>query len=92
MVCTMPLGFAGRAGGVEDIERMLGVERLGRAIVAGLGHQLVPPVVAAFVPCDLAAGALVDDDMLHRRTAVQRLVDRGFQLHFAAAAIGSNPA
>ena len=70
------LRLAGRSGGVEDVERMLGVERLGRALVGGVGHQLVPPVVAAGLHVDRRAGALVDDDVLHRRTGLQRLFDR----------------
>ena len=45
------LRLAGGAGGVEDVERMLGVERLGRAVVGSLRHQLVPPVVAARTAC-----------------------------------------
>ena len=50
-----PLRLAGRTAGVEDEERMLGVERFGRAIRRGVGHQLVPPVVAAGLHVDLAA-------------------------------------
>ncbi len=41
------LGLAGGPGGVEKIERMLGFERLGGTLIAGGGHQFVPPVVAA---------------------------------------------
>ena len=45
------LGLSGGAGGVEDVERMLGVERFGGAIVGGFGHEIVPPVVAAGLSC-----------------------------------------
>ena len=46
MVWTTPFGFAGGAGGVKNVERMLGVERFGRTNVGSFGHQLVPPVIA----------------------------------------------
>ncbi len=58
-------------------------------MIAGLGHQLVPPVVAARLHRHFAAGALVDDDMFYRGALVHRFVDRRLQLHFAAAAIGA---
>ena len=41
------LGLSGCSRGVEDVKRVLGVERLGRAIIGGFRHQLMPPVVAA---------------------------------------------
>ena len=48
------LRLAGRAAGVEDEERVFAVERLGGAVGRGLGHQLVPPEVAAFLHCHVA--------------------------------------
>src|SRR5579864_4102788 len=45
-------GFSSRAGSVEDIKWMLGVERLGRANVGGFRHQLVPPVIASGLSID----------------------------------------
>ena len=68
---------------------MLGIELLGRAVVAGFGHLLVPPVVAAFFPGNFAARALVHQHMLHGGTAVHRFIDSGFQLHFTAAPVGA---
>ena len=47
------LGFAGRAAGVEDEERMLAVERLRGAIGVGVGDQLVPPEIAPRLHVDL---------------------------------------
>ena len=41
------LGLARRARGVEDVEDVLGVHLLGRALVVGLVHQVVPVLVAA---------------------------------------------
>ena len=43
-----PLGLAGRAAGVEDEQRGFAVHRLGGADGRGLGHEFVPPEVAAF--------------------------------------------
>ena len=40
-----PLRAGRRAGGVEDEEQVLGIHRLGGAVRALAGHQLVPPVV-----------------------------------------------
>src|SRR5690606_29958280 len=50
------LGLAGRAGGVEDVERVLAVDRLGRAVGRGALGQLVPPAVAAVRHGDVLAG------------------------------------
>ena len=61
------LRLAGRAGSVENVERMLGIERLGRTLIGRLRHQLVPPVIAARLHVDGRAGALVNDDVLHAR-------------------------
>ena len=41
------LRFARRPRGVEDVQRILGVHRLGRARVARRFHQVVPPLIAA---------------------------------------------
>ena len=71
------LGLAGRAGGVEHEERVLGVHHLGVAAVPAAGrarhrqpHQLVPPVVAPLLHRHLMAGALEDDDVLDGRRAL----------------------
>src|ERR1019366_3116549 len=58
------LGLAGGAGGVEDVERVLGVEMLGGAVGGGGGHKVVPPVVAAWNHVDGRAGATIDDHVL----------------------------
>src|SRR6185312_4207189 len=42
-----PLGLAGGAAGVEDVERVLAVHRHGGAVGGGGGHQLAPFQVAA---------------------------------------------
>ena len=40
VVCMMPLGFA-VVPGVEDVEELLGVHRLGGAVGRGVGHEVV---------------------------------------------------
>ncbi|EON25613.1 acetyl-CoA synthetase [Nocardioides sp. CF8] len=58
------LGGAGRAGGVHDVERVLGVVH--RRVVLGRRgvHDVVPPHVAGVVPRDVLTGAADDDDVL----------------------------
>ncbi len=92
------LGLAGRAGGVEHEQRVLGVHHLGVAAVPAAGrarhrqpHQLVPPVVPPLLHRHLMAGALEDDHVLHGRRALKRLVHDPLQLddlavHVAAVA------
>ena len=70
------LRFAGGSRGVEDVKRVLGVERLGRTLVRGCRHQLMPPVIAAGLHVDRRPSALVDHDMLYRRTGFQRFFHR----------------
>ena len=41
------LRLAGRSRGIEDVERVLGIERLGGAFVGSFRHQFVPPMIAA---------------------------------------------
>src|SRR2546423_1151752 len=55
------LRLPGRAAGVEDEERVLGVHRLGGALRRNVLHLVVPPVVAPFRPGDVLAGALEHD-------------------------------
>ena len=81
------LGLARGAGGVEQVQRVFGVERF-RGVGGGLlGDDLVPPHVALGVPSDVDAGAADDEDLLHRgggaidarQLAPERLVDRGLE-------------
>ncbi len=81
------LGLAGGAGGVEDVERIFGVERLGGAVGRGGGHEVVPPVVAAFDHFDGRAGALVDDDVLDGVAGGHGFVDGALELDLVAAAV-----
>ncbi len=84
------LGLPGRARGVEDEERVLGVERLGRVLVGGGVDDVVPPQVAALGPLHVLAGAPDHDDVLHAvRAAVQGPVDRRLERGRAAAAVAA---
>ena len=77
------------ARGVKDVERMFGIERLRRAFIGGIGHQLVPPVVAAVLHVDWRARALIDNYVLDCWARFQSFFDRRKQFHFSAAPIRS---
>ena len=81
------LGLAGGAGGVEDVERMFGIERLGGAVGRGRRDQVVPPDVAACGHVDCAAGAFVDDDVLHGGAGGHGFIDGLLELDLVAAAV-----
>ena len=80
------LGRAGRAGGVEDEQRILGVHRLGRAM---RGHRLfgfVQPDVAPVSPADGASRAPDDDYCLDAAGLLGGGIGVGLQRHLAPAA------
>ncbi len=84
-------GFAGGAAGVKDIEHVLGVHRLGVALV-GRGaiascHQRSRP--ACMVGIGRLADSLHHDHFFNRGRALQRLVGIHFQRHHVAAAPGA---
>src|SRR4051812_47116905 len=70
-----PLRLGGRARRVEDVERVLGVQRLGRAFLVGRLHDLVVPDVAAVLHRRVVVGVADDDDLLERVELVHLLVD-----------------
>ncbi len=71
------LGLAGGAGSVEHEERMLAIELLGGAdLRRRLRSSVVPPMIAAVLHVDRAAGALVDDDVAHAGAIGERLRPR----------------
>jgi hypothetical protein len=84
-----PLRLAGRARRVQDVEGVLGVDRLGLDdLVLRLVHRLVPPDVAARPHRDpLQIHDAVDDQhVLDRRAPFERLVGVVLEWHDAAAA------
>jgi hypothetical protein len=80
------LGFAGGAGGVEDEERVLGVEGLCVVVVRARLPRPPPPGVAALDHVDGVAAALDDEHRLHVGVAATALVDVGLELDDLAAA------
>ena len=83
------LGLAGRAGGVHDVERVLGVERLGRVLARGAVDDVVPPDVAALGPRDVLPGAAYDEHVAHVGALLERLVDGRLQRRRRAAAVAT---
>ena len=80
------LRFAGRAGGVESIERMLGIERGGRAVRALARDDFVPPEVAARFHLDRDADALQHQHFFDRRTLLKCFIDVALELDMRAPA------
>ncbi len=68
------LGAAGRAGRVDDEERVLGVERPGLVQRGGGSHGVVPPDGASRGPRHVLSGAADDEHVLDRRDARDGLV------------------
>src|SRR5471032_487087 len=79
---------AGRAGGVQNEQRMLGIDPFRLAYSALAFDQLMQPGIAARLHRQLAARALVDYDVFDGLAAAQRqrFVDDGFQWQLLAAA------
>src|SRR6185369_6224403 len=68
---------------------MFSVEWLRRTFVRSLGHELMPPVIAAWLHVDGSAGALVDDHIANRWARFERFFHGGKQFHFCPATIGT---
>ena len=83
-----PFGLAGRAGGIEDEQRVFGVHDLGRAVVRGLFYLLVIPDIASFSPGHRRAGALDHYHAVYIRALSQGLVGVGLERRGAAATHG----
>ena len=80
------LGFAGRAGGIEDEQRVLGVHLLARALRVHDVRGLVVPDVAHRIHVDGAAGAAHHDHVVDAARLGDRRVGIGLQRNLAAAA------
>ena len=79
------LGLAGRAGGVEDEERVFSIHRLGRAGGWLARDQVVIPDIAGRIPVHLAASALDDDNLFDAGRVMHGAVDIGLQRRRLAA-------
>ena len=60
------LRFSGRAAGVENVKRMLAIERDRRAIGVDVFELAMPPDIAAFLDVNLVSGAAKNDHPLDR--------------------------
>ena len=76
-----------RPAGVHDVERVLGVERLGSVRLGLARHQVVPPHVARLVPRHVLPGPADHQHALDVGTLLDRLVDRGLEGARRAAAV-----
>src|ERR687898_168607 len=71
------LGLAGRAGRIEYVEDVLRVHLLGRALLAGVFHQVVPELVAALRHVHVLTRTLRDDHTLYGGSVLEGLVSVG---------------
>ena len=81
-------GLAGGAGSVKNKQRMLGIHPFRFAFAGLVGHQILPPNIAAFNHGHLRIGARQHHHFFHAGAVAtgQRFVYRGFQRHLFAAA------
>src|SRR5690606_30588375 len=87
------LGFAGRAGGIEDEKRVFCIYLLGLAMLARYLQRLVIPKVALWLPFDFSFGPAYDQYRGNLRAGCQRQIDVGLERNTLAAAhalIGCN--
>ncbi len=81
------LGLSGRAGSIEDEERVFRCHRLGRAVSRDIRADLVQPEIAAILHGDITAGALDHQHLLDLDALmIERGIAIGFQRHLARAA------
>ncbi len=81
------LRFTGCSRGVQNVQRMLGIERFGGAFIGDRCHQFVPPVVASGVQSDWRTSALIHDHVLDGWAGSHRFFDGRKQFDFRAAAV-----
>ncbi len=83
------LGFSRGTAGIEDEQRCFAGQRRGGAIVRRLGHQLMPPMVAAFFHVNRFVHAIEHDAMLYGCRFSQCFIDSLFEWQgFAAPPTG----
>jgi hypothetical protein len=83
------LGLAGGAAGVEDVERMLGIELDGGKVLFSFFFEIVPPQIAPFFPGYFFFGALNDNGFFNGVAFFQSFVGGFFQRHDFSAAIAT---
>ncbi len=83
------LGLAGRARGVEDEQRVLGVHRLGRAVRRSFGHHPIGVVIAALVERDVGLGVAEHQDLDVGRAPLERFVGIALERDVAPAALAA---
>ena len=83
------LGLARRARGVEEVEQLLGVHGLGRALGLGVGHELVVPVVPAFLHVHRVLAPAHHDDAGDAGRALEGHVGLGLEREDLAAAVAA---
>ena len=69
------LRFSGRAAGIKNVKRMLGIEGNGLAIHTDVFQLAMPPNVAPFLHVNFIADAFENDHTFYRGTATQSVVD-----------------
>ena len=82
------LGFAGRAGRVQNEQRVFGTDKLGLARRIGTGHHIGHEAVPAVHHVALCGGALVHNHVFNRLATAERqaLINDGFQRQLLATA------
>src|SRR5207248_11017950 len=69
------LRFSGRAAGIENVKRMLGIEGNGLAIRTDVFQLAMPPNIAPFLHVNFIAHAFENDHTFDRGAAAQSVVD-----------------
>lgn len=82
------LRLAGRAGGIQDEERVLGRHRLRRAVRRNLGALFVPPDISTLLHRNFCASPSKDENMLGDRALLQRSVDDSLGCDCLSASFG----
>ena len=81
--------FSGRAAGVKNVKRMLGIECHRLAIRIDVFQLAMPPNVAAFFHVNFIARSPENDDTFDRGAAAESMIDILFQRDNRAAAIAA---
>src|SRR3546814_19749313 len=84
------LRLAGGTGGVEQEQRMFGLDPFGFAALGLLTDKLVPPDIARRIKADIVTGALEHQYFAQRLAAVhQRFIDSLLEIDDVSAAMAA---